>query len=130
MGKDEDSEKKIVSKEDNVTYVVPESGTFDGWSTPAEGFTVSYGEGSGSGSVGTVDMGDMMRQDAGKGFENMTFEDYNVPKPFENSVPTLAKIDELCEEYPSLKIAYDKFRNIWRICYNDYVSKNPEEEKY
>ena len=53
-----------------------------------------------------------------------------MPKPFEDSVPTLQKIDELCQEYPSLKIAYDKFRNIWRICYNDYVSKNPDEENF
>ena len=62
--------------------------------------------------------------------ENFTFDDYNVRKPFENSVPSLEKIDELCAEYPALKIAYDKFRNVWRICYNDYVSKNPDEENY
>ena len=54
----------------------------------------------------------------------------HIRKPFENSVPSLEKIDELCAEYPALKIAYDKFRNVWRICYNDYVSKNPDEENY
>ena len=107
-----------------------------GWAPASESYTVSYAtdgltpSGAGVGTVDTMDINDMMRQDAGKGMENFTFEDYNIRKPFENSVPSLEKIDELCAEYPALKIAYDKFRNVWRICYNDYVSKNPDEENY
>ncbi len=137
MGKEDDSEKKIVSEEPNVTYAVPEDGTFSGgWAPSAESFTVSYNaegvtpSGAPAGTIDSMDLSDMMRHDAGKGMENMTFEDYTIPKPFENSVPTLEKIETLCEEYPSLKIAYDKFLNIWRICYNDYVSKNPDEENF
>ena len=99
------------------------------WAPPAENYTVSYGT-SGVGTVDTMDIGEMMRQDAGKGMENMTFEDYNIVKPFENGVPSLQKIDELCAEYPSLRIAYEKFRNVWRICYTDYCSKNPDEENF
>ena len=119
-----DKEKKDSSEEPEVTYTV-QGDTFAGsWAPAYENMTVSY-DGSNAG-----DINEMMRQDAGKGFENMTFEDYKMPKPFEDSVPTLQKIDELCQEYPSLKIAYDKFRNIWRICYNDYVSKNPDEENF
>ena len=124
-----DKEKKDSAEEPELTYTV-QGDTFAGsWAPPATSYEVTYSGGS-AGTVDTMDMNDMMRQDAGKGFENMTFEDYKMPKPFEDSVPTLQKIDELCLEYPSLKIAYDKFRNIWRICYNDYVSKNPDEENF
>lgn len=107
-----------------------------GWAPASESYTVSYAtdgltpSGASVGTVDTMDISDMMRQDAGKGMENFTFEDYNIRKPFENSVPSLEKIDELCAEYPSLKIAYQKFKNVWRICYADYVSKNPDEENY
>lgn len=128
--------KKEDKSEPNITYSIDENTTTDTWAPASEQFTVSYAtdgitpSGAGVGTVDTMDIGEMMRQDAGKGMENFTFDDYNVRKPFENSVPSLEKIDELCGEYPALKIAYDKFRNVWRICYNDYVSKNPDEENY
>ena len=128
-----------MSKKDekvDVSYSIDETSTTGGWAPASESFTVSYDSdgittaGVPVGTVDTMDINDMMRQDAGKGMENFTFEDYNIRKPFENSVPSLEKIDELCAEYPTLRIAYDKFRNVWRICYNDYVSKNPDEENY
>ena len=128
--------KKEDKSEPNITYSIDENTTTDTWAPASEQFTVSYTNdgitpsGAGVGTVDTMDISDMMRQDAGKGMENFTFDDYNLRKPFENSVPSLEKIDELCAEYPALKIAYDKFRNVWRICYNDYVSKNPDEENY
>ena len=69
----------------------------------------------------------MLRADAGKGLENMKFEDWNETVPFENSVPSLEKINKVCEEYPALRIAYEKFKNVWRICYEDYRSNNKDE---
>ena len=81
-----------------------------------------------SGMIGSapLDFG----EDAGKGFENMTFKDYLPGKPFEDTVPTLETIDKVCDDYPSLQIAYEKFKNVWRICYTDSCSKNPDEENY
>ena len=122
-----DKDKKTPAEDPDITYTVKGDTFAGGWATPTQSYGVSY---DGGGTVDTVDINDMMRADAGKGMENMTLEDFKLPKTFEDSVPTLEKIDELCAEYPSLKIAYDKFRNIWRICYNDYVSKNPDEENY
>ena len=95
-----------------VSYSIDENSTSGGWAPASESFTVSYAtdgltpSGASIGTVDTMDVSDMMRQDAGKGMENFTFEDYNIRKPFENSVPTLEKIDELCAEYPALKIAH------------------------
>ena len=93
--------KKEDKSEPNITYSIDENTTTDTWAPASEQFTVSYAtdgitpSGAGVGTVDTMDISDMMRQDAGKGMENFTFDDYNVRKPFENSVPSLEKIDEL-----------------------------------
>jgi len=127
------TEKEIVDSTNGVTYVVPSDATTQSWAPASESYTVSYGvtpSGASIGSVDTMDIGDMMRADAGKGMENFTFDDYLPAKPFEDTVPSLSKIEEMCDEYPSLRIAYEKFRNVWRICYTDYCSKNPDEESF
>ncbi len=105
-----------------------------GWAPPTENYTVSYQTEPMGVTYGTLD--DSISTpiefgaDAGKGFENMKFDDFAPGKPFEDTVPTLDTIDKVCEDYPSLRIAYEKFKNVWRICYTDYVSKNPDEENY
>ena len=127
------TEKDIVDKEENITYMFPDDATTQSWTPASETYTVSYGvtpSGASIGTVDTMDMTDMLRADAGKGMENFTFDDYLPAKPFEDTVPSLSKIEEMCDEYPSLRIAYEKFRNVWRICYTDYCSKNPDEENF
>ena len=104
------------------------------WSVDSESLTsssagpvVSYSTDSSSFTLTEpIDFG----SDAGKGFENMKFDDFLPGKPFEDTVPTLETIDKVCDDYPSLQIAYEKFKNVWRICYTDYCSKNPDEENY
>lgn len=115
----------------DISYSIDENTTTGTWAPASEQFTVSYDTAgltpSGAGTLDSLDIGEMMRQDAGKGMENMKFEDWNDPKPFENSVPSLEQIDKVCKEYPSLKIAYEKFKNVWRICYEDYRANNKDE---
>ena len=93
-----DKDKKTPAEDPDITYTVKGDTFAGGWETPTQSYGISY---DGGGTVDTVDINDMMRADAGKGMENMTFEDFKLPKPFEDSVPTLEKIDELCAEYPS-----------------------------
>lgn len=107
-----------------ITYSVADETFSGGWAPAADSYTVSYADPEGT----QMDFNDMLRADAGKGMENMKFEDWNDPIPFENSVPTLEKIDEVCKDYPSLKIAYEKFKNVWRICYEDYRANNKDKE--
>lgn len=125
------TEKEIVNQNENVTYVLPEDSLTNSWTPSSEAYTVSYGvtpSGASIGDVsihtGPIDFG----ADAGKGFENMTFDDYVPPRPFEDSVPSLKDLEEMCAEYPSLKIAYDKFRNVFRICYDDWKNKTGGDE--
>ena len=127
------TKKEEKSEQINISYSIDEDSTTKTWTPASEAYTVSYGvtpSGASIGTVDTMDMTDMLRADAGKGMENFTFDDYLPAKPFEDTVPSLSKIEEMCDEYPSLRIAYEKFRNVWRICYTDYCSKNPDEENF
>ena len=127
------TKKQEKAEQPDITYSIDEESTTKTWTPASEAYTVSYGvtpSGASIGSVDTMDIGEMMRADAGKGMENFTFDDYLPAKPFEDTVPSLSKIEEMCDEYPSLRIAYEKFRNVWRICYTDYCSKNPDEETF
>ena len=125
------TEKEIVDQSENVTYVLPEDSLTDSWTPSSEAYTVSYGVTPSGASIGDVGIGTGsidFGADAGKGFENMTFDDYVPPRPFEDSVPSLKDLEEMCAEYPSLKIAYDKFRNVFRICYDDWKNKTGGDE--
>jgi hypothetical protein len=108
-------------------WSIDEDSLAGGWAPASESVTVNY---TGSGSLDTMDISDMMRADAGKGMENMKFDDFLPGKPFEDTVPSLQTIDKVCQDYPSLNIAYEKFKNVWRICYTDYCTNNPDEENY
>ena len=73
--KDKDTDTKI-------TYSLPDETFSGGWAPAADSYTVSYSDPEGT----QMDFNEMLRQDAGKGMENMKFEDWNDPKPFENTV--------------------------------------------
>jgi hypothetical protein len=122
------NKKKNTKKQttDGVTYVLPDDATTSTWSPMSEAYTVSYGVTPSGASIGDVNIGTGpidFGADAGKGFENMSFDDWIPPRPFEDTVPSLKDLEEMCAEYPSLKIAYEKFRNIFRICYDDWKTK-------
>lgn len=51
----------------------------------------------------------------------------NSNKPFVDSMPSLTRVKEMCEEYPALKIAYNKFVNIYKMCDQDYKGKLKEK---
>ena len=76
-----DKDKKTAEDPD-IAYTVKEISCRGLEHRPSYG--ISY---DGGGTVDTVDINDMMRADAGKGMENMTFQDFKLPKPFEDSVP-------------------------------------------
>lgn len=84
---------------------------------PVESYTVTYDN----------DLGDVQTQgidfSADAMQPNFAFDDYEE-KPFENCVPSLEKIRNMCREYPSLKTAYEKFLNVWRLVHDDYKNKN------
>lgn len=58
--------------------------------------------------------------DAMKG---ISFEDYKPPVIFKDKMPEMQKINEMCEMYPTLDIAFKKFKNIYNIVVDDFDNK-------
>jgi len=44
-----------------------------------------------------------------------------------NSFPQWARIQEMCEQYPGLKIAFEKFKTTYKLVKDDY--DNPKDKK-
>jgi hypothetical protein len=58
-----------------------------------------------------------------------TFDyDFAEPKPFEKSMPSLSQVEEMTVIYPSLRIAYEKFKNIYRIVYDDWTARKEKDD--
>jgi len=66
-------------------------------------------------------------------FLNDTGSEYtfniNTDVDFETSMPSLHKINNMCEHYPALKIAYEKFKTIYKLVNQDYKG-NFEDDDY
>ena len=43
-------------------------------------------------------------------------------------MPSLHKIDNMCEHYPALKIAYEKFKTIYKLVNQDYRGNHEDNE--
>ena len=80
--------------------------------------TVSVPYGFGASSVTTT--GIDFEADAMKG---INFEDYKLPILFEDIMPEMHRVKEMCELYPTLDIAFQKFKNIYNIVVDDYDNK-------
>ena len=78
--------------------------------------SVPYGFGVASATTTGIDF----EADAMKGVH---FQDYKLPILFEDIMPEMHKVKEMCEQYPTLKIAFQKFKNIYNIVVDDYDNK-------
>ena len=54
--------------------------------------------------------------------------DFAEPKPFQKSMPSLSQVEEMAVIYPSLKIAYEKFKNVYRIVYDDWAARQNKDD--
>jgi len=43
----------------------------------------------------------------------------NEPIEFEDHMPSVAKVEDMCKEYPGLKKAYENFKSIYKMVYQD-----------
>ena len=47
---------------------------------------------------------------------------------FEDTMPSLAKVENMCKEYPALDKAYENFRTVYAMVHQDWIGKNKDEE--
>ena len=101
---------------DTITLTTGSSSNYYYTGTGLGGFssdtiTISNG-GTINTSSGTVSIGTV--SGAGTGFN------WNVTEEFVDCLPDFNRVKAMCEEYPGLKIAYEKFVTTYRLVKDDY----------
>jgi hypothetical protein len=56
---------------------------------------------------------------------NITFTGMDQ-KAFEDTMPSLDRVNNMCEEYPALAKAYNNFKHVYKLCEQDYKGKLKE----
>jgi hypothetical protein len=48
-----------------------------------------------------------------------------IPEPveFEDRMPTVAKVEDMCNDYPALKKAYEQFKSIYAMVHQDWKGR-------
>lgn len=49
---------------------------------------------------------------------------------FEDTMPTVAKVEDMCNEYPALQKAYENFKTIYAMVHQDWKGKQEDDEQF
>lgn len=50
------------------------------------------------------------------------------PIEFEDTMPSVAKVEDMCNDYPALEKAYDNFKTIYKMVHQDWVGRQKQDE--
>jgi len=50
------------------------------------------------------------------------------PVEFEDQMPSLSKVEDMCNDYPALAQAYEKFKTIYAMVHQDWKGKQEDNE--
>lgn len=73
----------------------------------------------GAGSTYTITAGS---GSAGITAQNISTFNWNLNEEFVNCLPDFDRVKKMCDEYPGLKIAYEKFVTTYKLVRDDYDS--------
>ena len=48
---------------------------------------------------------------------------------FEDTMPSIAKVEDMCKDYPALAQAYENFKTIYTLVHQDWKGKNDKDEE-
>jgi hypothetical protein len=57
--------------------------------------------------------------------DNITWEQVE----FEDQMPTVAKVEDMCKDYPALAKAYENFKTIYKMVHQDWKGKQDDDEE-
>lgn len=52
----------------------------------------------------------------------------NEPVEFEDTMPDVAKVEDMCNNYPALAKAYENFKSIYKMVHQDWVGRQKDDE--
>ena len=54
----------------------------------------------------------------------------NEPVEFEDHMPDVAKVEDMCNDYPALRKAYENFKTIYKMVHQDWQGRQDAEDQY
>jgi hypothetical protein len=92
----------------------------------------SYTTGTGYSGLTTATGSTYTFNSGAGGFAGITAQDistfnWNLNEEFVNCLPDIGRVKQMCEEYPGLKIAYEKFVTTYKLVRDDYDT--PEDQR-
>lgn len=52
------------------------------------------------------------------------------PVEFEDTMPSVAKIEDMCKDYPALEKAYENFKTIYAMVHQDWQGRQDDEDDW
>lgn len=60
--------------------------------------------------------------------DNLTINTNYPPVEFEDHMPEVAKVEDMCNDYPALAKAYENFKTIYALVHQDWKGKQQKDE--
>lgn len=54
----------------------------------------------------------------------------NNPVEFEDTMPDVAKVEDMCNDYPALRKAYENFKTIYKMVHQDWQGRQDAEDQF
>ena len=83
----------------------------------------------GTGSVYTISGGGGAGTISGITAQDISTFNWNLNEEFVHCLPDLNRIKKMCDEYPGLKIAYEKFVTTYKLVRDDYDTPKDQRPK-
>ena len=118
-----------ITSSDTITI---DTSTWNMSSGAGSSYYHTTGAGGFSSDTITISNGGSSGYSIGTGFAGITAQEistfnWNLNEEFVNCLPNLDRIKKMCEEYPGLKIAYDKFVTTYKLVKDHYDT--PEDQR-
>jgi hypothetical protein len=80
----------------------------------------------------TIDISSITTTTIGSEFKWDNVEPYSItlnePVEFEDHMPSVSKVEDMCNDYPALAQAYEKFKTIYAMVHQDWKGRNDDDE--
>jgi hypothetical protein len=54
------------------------------------------------------------------------FDNISQPVEFEDEMPSVAKVEDMCRDYPALEKAYENFKTVYKLVHQDWKGRQDE----
>jgi hypothetical protein len=79
--------------------------------------------------VSSIDLGSsLIYSDINNDWLTISSSSFN-PKEWEDKLPDLLKVEEMCKDYPALEKAYENFKTVYKMVEQDWIGRQKSEQQ-